>query len=189
MASSGTMTRRTALGRLGLLMVGAAAAGCTPLRIVFKDYPERFEDEDASDRVLRAFVSAVIPGAHEDDPNLVRVYFDEYYRFARYTGFFAADLTSRAAEIFGAPFESLSTAERSRVIQDGLAADGTTERLYSGAIFLAQLSYYSGIYDSQAGCDLIDFDGAYRFRDPHQNTYPHPDDFLAATATRDGNYA
>jgi len=61
------------------------------------------------------------------------------------------------------------------------------EKLYTGAIFLLQLSYYAGIYDDAAGCPLIHYSGAYRFRGFDAITHPDPERYFAAVATRDGN--
>src|SRR5712692_2323610 len=176
------LTRRAALGQLALLAAGLAAA-CTPLRIVMSAYPQAFDDDpDLVDRVLRAFVATIIPGAAADDPNLVRVYTDPYYPFAKYVAFFAADLCRRAkAGCASAAFDRLSVAQRTAVIEDGLAADATTRKLYQGAILLGQVSFYAGIYDDQKGCALIDFDGRYRFKD--EIGYPDPERFLPAAHT------
>ena len=69
-----TIPRRQALHQLGLIAAGLAAA-CTPVRVLVSAYPQAFDDDDELvDRVLRAFVTAVIPGAPADDPDLVRAY-------------------------------------------------------------------------------------------------------------------
>jgi hypothetical protein len=72
------------------------------------------------------------------------------------------------------------------VIRDGLEADGTTRKLYQGAIYLAQIAFYGGIYDDDAGCPLIDFPGRYR-GDPV--TYDDAHQFLARAQTPGGNHA
>src|SRR5437763_6700550 len=143
-----TISRRQALRQLGLVAAGLTAA-CTPLRVLGSAYPQAFDDDDALvDRVLRAFVTAVIPGAPADDPDLVRAYTDPAYPFAQYVGFFAADLSRRATRRFeGRRFERLPVRERTAVIAEGLAADGTTRKLYNGAVALAQITFYAGIYD------------------------------------------
>lgn len=183
--------RREALGRLGLLAAGLAA-GCTPLRVVLKDYPETFETDDRLvDATLRAFVTAVIPGAPPDDPDLVRAFHDrELSKLPEYRAFLAADLCRRSTRRYGVPrFGELGPEQRTRVIRDGIEADATTRRLYEGAIFLAQVSCYAGIYDDERGCPLIEWEGRYRPRPLSQITYPNPEAFLARAATRDGNYA
>jgi hypothetical protein len=182
--------RREALRRLAALTAGLVSA-CTPLRIVLHDYPVSFdEDSDRADRVLRAFVLTVIPEADADDPNLVRAFGDQDLPFAQYRGFFVSDLCQRAAARTGeAAFERLSQSERSAVVRDGLEADGTTQRLYRGAVLIAQASYYANIYDDARGCPLIDFDGSYRFRGLAAITYPDPERFLSESLTRDGNWS
>ena len=185
-----TLSRRQALRHIGLLAAGLAV-GCMPLRIVLKAYPEDFETDPAlTDRILRAFVITVIPAAPADDPDLVRVYGDRFYPFAAYRAFFAADLCRRAAERFGtAAFDRLTPEQRTGVIQEGLHADATTQRLYTGAVFLAQISFYGGIYDDAKGCPQIGFDGRYRFRGLEALTYPDPERFLARVLTAGGNFS
>lgn len=181
------IARREALRRLGVLTVGLASA-CTPLRIVLHDYPSAFDEEAVSERVLRAFVLTVIPEADAREPNLLRAFHDPDLRFAPFRGFFVADLCRRSAVRTGAgAFDRLSQAERLAVVQEGLAADGTTQRLYNGAILLVQASYYGGIYDDKRGCALIDFEGAYQFRGIAAVTYPGPERFLSWPLTADGN--
>ncbi len=188
-ATRSTVTRREVLKTIGAVVAGLGAAACAPLRVAFDQYPEAFRrDADRLERALRAFVTAVIPGASERDPNLTRAFSDRFYRFARFRHFFASDLCTRASMRYGTEcFERLTRAERTRVIQDGLAAGGVTGRLYSGAVFLAQITYYAGVYDPERGCELIDFDGCFRGRD--ELSYPEPRRFLAASLTVDGNPA
>ncbi len=181
-------SRRDALRHLGVLAAGLATA-CTPLRIVLHDYPRAFETDAALlDRVLRAFATTVIPEADPDAPHLVRAFGDPAYPFAAYRSYFASDLSHRGAARFGEPaFDRLTPAQRTLVVADGLRADATTRKLYTGAIFLMQLSYYAGIYDPATGCPLIGFEGVYRFRGPDAITHPDPERFFAEMITRDGN--
>lgn len=184
------IARRDALHRLSVLAAGLASA-CTPLRIVLHDYPRSFDtDAECTERVLRAFVLTVIPEADAGDPNLARAFGDLELPFAAYRGFFVSDLCSRSEARTGdAAFERLSQSKRTAVVRDGLAADGTTQRLYTGAILIAQASYYAGIYDDAGGCPLIDFDGTYLFRGIAAITYPDPERFLSWPLTRDGNWS
>ena len=184
------MSRRAAVKAMAAA-AAALAAGCTPLRIISRDYPASFDhDHDRVDRLLRAFVSTVVPGAPDDEPGLARVYFDDFYRFSPYRSFFAADLCQRSARMFGTPdFARLDLEQRTRVVQDGLGADGTTHKLYSGAIFIAQISFYAGVYDDEKGCSLIDFPGRFRPRPLSELTYANHEEFCAAEITADGNYA
>lgn len=184
-----TIPRRQALRQLGLIAAGLAAA-CTPLRVLVSAYPQAFDDDDGLvDRVLRAFVTAVIPGAPADDPDLVRAYTDPAYPFAQYAGFFAADLSRRAAQRFdGRAFERLELQERTAVIAEGLAADSTTRKLYNGAVVLAQIAFYAGIYDPRKGCPTIGFEGGNHWHPLSDITHPDPERFLSHARTADGNY-
>ena len=162
-------------------------SACTPLRIITRAYPDDFKHgSDKVERVLRAFVVTVIPGAPANSRDLVRAYVDRAYPFAPYAAFFASDLCDRACERFGhGRFWELELRQRTQVISDGLAADATTRKLYGGAIFLAQVSFYSGIYDDDTGCPLIDFSGRYR---GDAVSYDDPQRFLPDALTRSGNY-
>ncbi len=183
------ISRRRLLQQLGLLAAGAAATACTPLKVLVNAYPQAFDTDPALvERVLHAFVTAVIPGAPADDPDLIRAFTDPDYPFAEYAAFFAADLSRRARQRFDEPaFERLTPEQRAVVIRDGLAADGTSRKLYTGAITLAQISLYAGIYDAKGGCALIGFEGGYHWHPPADITHPEPARFLAAALTTDGN--
>lgn len=171
-----------------MLTAAVAASACTPLKILTRSYPEAFErDADLVDRVLRDFVTTVIPGAHAGAPGLVRAFRDPSYPFAPYAAFFAADLSRRTAARFGdGDFHKLTCAQRALVVGDGLAADATTRKVYGGAIYLAQISFYAGIYDDDRGCSLIDFPGRYR---GDEVSYADAATFLPAALTCGGNFA
>lgn len=187
----GAVTRREVLRWIGLAGAGLAAAACTPLRIGLHAWPEPFDAERGlSDRVLRAFVATVVPGVDPDEGDPARVYRDAYYDMARYRAFLASDLCRRSERLHGNPrFDRLPAQARADVIRDGLHADDTTRRLYTGAVYLAQVSIYAGIYDDERGCPLIDFEGRFHPRPLAEFTYPTPGRFLAAGVTADGNYA
>jgi hypothetical protein len=182
------VSRREAIKGLAVLTAGLGV-GCTPLRIAMHLYPDEFDNQpERVDRVLRAFVATVIPGAPLDDPNLIRAFYDSYYPLAKCRNFFAADLCQRALNRFGTDdFERLAPEQRTGVIESGLSQSGTIGRVYTGAIFLTQIAFYAGIYDADRGCPLIGFDGRYRFRSVAQTSYPNPGSFLARARTADGN--
>ena len=78
------LSRREALKQFALI-AGGLTAGCTPVRMALGTYSHELEkDSAAMDRVLRAFVTTVIPEAPFDEPNLVRAVGDPYYHFAPY---------------------------------------------------------------------------------------------------------
>ncbi len=188
MAQHPAVTRREAIRYLGLITAGLAAGACTPLRIVTRSYSDDFKrDAELVDRVLRSFATTIIPGAPADSANLVRPFHDRDYPFAPYAQFFASDLCRRSYDRFGhGEFCRLTLAQRTQVVSDGLAADGTTRKLYGGAIFLMQVSFYGGIYDDARGCPLIGFPGRYQ-GDPV--SYDDGGRFLPWSLTASGNYA
>ena len=182
------MERRDAVRHLAWILAGAATQACTPLRIVTRSFPAEFKhDRELVGRTLRAFVAAVIPGFDPGAADPARALLDPRYPFAAYAAFFASDLSRRSKRRYGTPsLDSLTLEQRTLVIEDGLAADGTTRKLYRGAVYLTQVAIYAGIYDDDSGCALIDFQGRYR-GDPI--SYADPQSFLPAPCTAGGNAA
>ena len=182
------MTRRQLLCRGGVLVAGLVS-GCTPLRLAFHAEPAPFSGEGgATDRVLAAFVRAVAPRADGSDAELTRVFADRAYPFAAYRSFFAEDLCRRSESRFGTKaYDSLAKDARARVIEDGLEDDPVARRLYRGAIFLAQVAVYSGIYDDARGARAIGFDGANQGFPPEALTYRAPGWYLPVASSADGN--
>ena len=84
---------------------------------VTHSYPRDFKHApELVDRILRAFVSTVVPGAPES-PNVARAYPDEGLPFASYAEFFAADLCRRSSDMFGTDeFDQLTARERTAVL-------------------------------------------------------------------------
>lgn len=181
-------TRRVALRMLSVAALGLAT-GCAPLRIALRWSPAEFRDDPAAvDRVLRAFVATVLPGTELGD-DAARVLLDDAYPFAPYAATFTADLSARGARRFGSErFDSLGADQRTAVVESGLRADTITRKLYTGAIFLTQISFYAGTHHD-AGCPAIGFEGSYRPRPRTELTYPDPDRFLPHAATETGNPA
>ncbi|MGH7455398.1 MAG: hypothetical protein ACRENG_28855, partial [bacterium] len=171
-------------------LTGFAATGCSPVRILLKAYPEKFDqDKQLVEKTLRAFVLTVVPGASLDDPNLIRIYSDDYYPFCRYCGFFVFDLAKRSAKLYGDErFDQFVLAQRTAVIETGLRADASVARLYRAAVFMAQVSFYGGIYEDEKGCPLIDFHGTQSAFGDEKMFYPQCTALLAREITRDGNY-
>ena len=136
-------------------------SGFSALQMLLRLYPRRYrQDGWLIDRTLRSFVITIIPGASYDDPHLIAMYLDAYYPFAPYTGYFVYNLTRRSRKLYGQEeFQRLLPAERTAVIRDALNGDETVSRLTRGAILMAQVSYYGGIYDPDGKCPLIGLPG------------------------------
>ncbi|MCH9014983.1 MAG: hypothetical protein IH877_04765 [Gemmatimonadetes bacterium] len=186
------MTRREVLevlAAVGLGLFGVSA--CTPARILLRDYPAEFDTEPLRvDRTLRAFVTAVVPGMDPSEANLVRAFYDSYFPLEPHRNFLAAELSRYARERYGRDrFDLLPYEHRVRVIQDGLDEGGIIARIFGGAVFLTQIACYSGIYDDEQGCSLVDFEGRYRVRPISETSYDHPERFLPTATTVDGNPA
>jgi len=184
------MGRREALRLLGLAGGAAMLGGCTPVRVFMGWYPSDFRDDQLVRRVLDAFADTVVPGVDAGSEKLARPLYDERFPLHGYLNYLAADLSRRAKYACGDPrFHLLSRADRTRAIDAGLRAGGTTERLYTGAIFLVQLGFFAGFYDDGAGCPAIDFDGRYRPGSPADRTYALAEEFLAEELGHGGNHA
>lgn len=185
------LTRRAALRRLAAGAIGLGTVGCAPARILLHLYPESF-DHDAAlrERVLAAFATTVVPSAARDNPNLTRAYSDPRFPLHKYSAFFASDLCRRAQRASGCEtFDQLKPAARRRVIAEAAADEGTTGRLYRGAIYLTKIALYSGFYDDAHGVPAIGFDGPCRSANVAATSYPDAERFLPHTLTADGNPA
>ncbi len=167
----------------------APAAVLSAVRMIANLYPRRFRaDLGLRDRILRAFVVTVIPGADEVDPHLVRMYSDTYYPFYPYTGYLVYDLARRSRVLWGTEaFNSLDPERRTAVVENALSGDETTARLYRGAMLMAQVSYFAGVYDPDHGCALIDFPGKNNGFPREAITYPDAWRYLGEETSTDGN--
>lgn len=172
------------------LGLGVIMTSCTPVKILLNAHEDKFDDDATLKiKILTAFVTAVIPGIDPNDPDLCRIFCDEYYLFHKYNGFFISDLFDKSEKLFGTEnFYDLTLDERTQVIQAGLDDDSTTERIYTAAIFIAQVSSYCSIYNDEKGCSLIDYQGSYGFMDSEM-FYPNPNKYMAHEFTSTGNYA
>lgn len=172
------------------LGLGVIMTSCTPVKILLNAHEDKFDDDATLKiKILTAFVTAVIPGIDQNDPDLCRIFCDEYYPFHKYNGFFISDLCNKSEKLFGTEnFYDLTLDERTQVIQAGLDDDSTTERIYTAAIFIAQVSGYCSIYNDEKGCSLIDYQGSYGFMDSDM-LYPNPNKYMAREFTSTGNYA
>jgi hypothetical protein len=169
---------------------GVLMTSCTPVNILLNTHDDKYDDDSIlKTKILRAFVTAVIPGTDPNNPDICKIFCDDYYSFHKYCGFFVSDLCSKSQNLFGSEcFYDLSIEQRTEVIQSGLEDDSITERIYTAAIFIAQVSVYCSIYDDEKGCNLIDFKGNYGFIDA-EIYYRNPQVYLAEEITSTGNYS
>lgn len=182
------LTRRAFLGIMAVTASGVLA-GCSTMRLVLHAYPDRFDRDPAlRQAMLTAFVRTVVPDAPADQPYLTRVFDDDFYPFHEYCGFFLSDLADTTRDLFGHDdFVGLDLRDRTRVVASGLERGGPAGRLYTGAVFMAQYSFYAGIYDDARGCPLIDFPGANDGFEPNTLTVAEIERLLAREQTADGN--
>jgi len=188
-ASPANISRLDFLKKISL-SVGVLMTSCTPVKILLYTHEDKYdEDLNLKTNILQAFVTAVIPGTIPNNPDMCKIFCDDYYPFHKYCGFFVSDLCSKSQKLFASEcFYDLSIVQRTEVIQSGLEDDSTTERIYTAAIFIAQVSVYCSIYDDEKGCNLIDFTGNYGFIDA-EIYYRNPQVYLAEEITSTGNYS
>jgi hypothetical protein len=172
------------------LSLGVLMTACTPVKIILNAHDDKYDvNTTLKNKILEAFVTAVIPGVDQNNPDMCKIFCDEYYPFHKYNGFFISDLCVKSEKLFGTEnFFELTLEQRTQVIQAGLDDDSTTERIYTAAIFIAQVSIYCSIYNDERGCGLIDFNGCNGFIDTEMY-YPNAQNYLANEITSTGNYA
>lgn len=187
--ASQPLPSRRALLRASLALTAATLMGCTPLKLAAQHQPCSPADAlSGAYRVLNAFAQAIVPDAGPDMPSLTRVLYDPYFPFAPYVEVFIDDLCRRARHRH--KFESFDTLDlptREGLVAEAVAHGGLIRRLYVGAIFLTQASFYADIYEQSGGCAAIGFEVPYRFVDFNCLTYPDTETFLAFQETCDGN--
>ena len=189
--TTATMTRRS-FNKGMLLSLGTILAGCTPVKILLKAFPEEFKaNHSLQDQYLRAFVITIVPGADRNTPKLTQIYYDNYYPFAPYVPFFLSDLDDRSKKLFGGrSFPSLSQADREKVVFDGLRnGDGIIQRLYRGAIYMTRANIYAGIYDDRRGCPHINFHGTSQGFVAEEMYYTDAKRYFAPQISLSGNPA
>ena len=133
-------SRRNFITKIAILS-GATLASCTPLKIMFRNYPDEFENNVTINlnKNQSAFIITVIPGADVNDVNLCKIFKDSFYGFENYCGFFISDLYKRSDKMFGKKsFYDLTAEQRTDVILSGLDADATLNKIYSAAILMSQ---------------------------------------------------
>lgn len=163
--------------------------GCKIQDDLFNPYLKKLrENPELEKSILIYFVDAVIPGVDLKDSNLVKIFYDLFFPFAPYRTGFAADLAQYSKHLFANDlYYELPRISRQALVQDGLESRTPRGLLYSGAIFLTQISVYSGIYDDQKGCPLIEYPGKFQFVEWTELTHPDPEYFRGIEKTVDGN--
>jgi hypothetical protein len=186
--SPNAMDRRTALRRLGAILLAAGTAGCTRDMLLGIVYPEAGGLEpDSVGRTLTAFVATIVPEFAAPE-RIVPLFADPSLPMAQFHRVLAADLARRTRERAGHDrFDRLAPRERHVLVADGLTAGGIPGRLYNGAVLFTQVLVYGGLGSDDGSCPLAGFEGAFQFRGQTVQTYPDSVSFFARTVTSDGN--
>lgn len=187
---AGSVTRREVVGLILSAAASAVTGACAPVRLdLFRTASPFAEDDELVEATLRAFLETVAPGVRLP-ASLTRVFADDFFPFGRHRGRFAADLCRRSARTCGVPrFDELDLSRRTAIVHQGLHSDLVSRRLYEGAILLAQLAVFGGIYDENAAVPPLHFEGRYHVYPGDAAGYPHPERFLARPLSADGNPA
>ena len=158
------------------------------IRMVLGFFPAAYRhDKELKNRILKAFVLTIIPGAEEDDNNLAAMYNDDFYPFCRWSGYFVFDLCSRSRKLFGSDdFSKMTLSKRSAVVAEALKGRELTKRLFKGAILMAQVSYYGAVYNEDRGCPLISFPGTNKGYSKEETTYSFSAELFDRELTADG---
>ncbi len=166
---------------LGLMASMAIASSCMPVKVIFNSGRETEKNDD---KTLRAFTKVIIPEVQCDEPGLIEVYYDGYYPFLKYIRILAEDLDNASRKNYQTDrFSDLNLTKRTEIVEQKLTAKGLTSAIYLAAAYLIQLSYFTGIYSPEKGCDLIGF----QCEDQVTDSYPDITYFEGTPQTIDGN--
>ncbi len=170
------INRREAIQQLAILTSGALV------------YPMKLEWANAATVVvgrsntLEVFADTIVPG---HGVRLKQALDDPFYGFKPFKPLLAIDLRMRSRRIHGTrAFKKLSLEQRNEVIADAMKTKGTVQRLYSGAIQIVQLAFYTGYTLQPEACEQIGFTAVYDGRDP---SYPESNQFFGSALTANGN--
>lgn len=168
--SPNMISRRKTIKLLSIL------SGCLSLGIV----PScGFTWSSKFDSILFAYFEAIIPGVPLTNPELLILFKNPDYGLRRGVGILINDLQKKSSKQFGARFETLSTQQRSQIIECGLSnSKRLIRKLHSAAIYAAQLTFYCGFYQDPEVCDLIEYQSQFQME---ETAYPNSEDFLCSS--------
>ena len=182
-------SRRKFLLQLGMIPL-MATTGCSTIAKLALQYPDEYDtDMVCIENSLIAFAITIIPGAPKDDPNLIRIFSDPAYPFIKIRGFFIYTLSKMSRKKYKIDrFYNLTQAQRNEVLVEAFQLRGKKKQLFNVAAGLVQVAFYAGIYDSQKGCEMIDFEGSnYGYR-PEKMFYTDCNKYKLIEETHSGNY-
>lgn len=159
----------------------ALTTACTPLKVLFAN---KEPVGKVYDPTLKAFMEAIIPGVLTESTGLTDIYYDPYFPFAPYLEIFTDALDKASAKKFNAEkFSELSVERRIDIVADKLSDGGIARQFSLAALFLAQLSIYTGLYNSEGICELLDF----KCTDSETESYTDIVKYTGEPITPDGN--
>jgi len=166
---------------LSVITSFAVTSACAPLKVIFSN---NGPEGRISDETLIAFTEVIIPGVQTELPGLTNIYYDPYYPFSRYLNIFIEALNKASTKKFNSEkFSQLPIEKREVIVEGMLSKAGIIGQFTTGALFLAQLSFYTGMSNSEWSCDLIDF----KCMDSETESYPDLANYIEDPLTQDGN--
>jgi hypothetical protein len=173
-------TRRNMIKKLGAL-----AGGIFILPLTRGLSPDENLDLQRSSKTLLAFAGTVTPGVMAVGGGFTEIFDERVYGFRKFKWLLLTDLRNRSRRIFGNDnFAKLEPEQRHRVIVNALRTRGIMRRLYSGAIQITQVGYYSGYRCRPEGCTEIGFRSQFGYEPA---CYAEGSDFFGQSLTDDGN--
>lgn len=181
---STNINRREALSRF-LLGTAGFLVSCSPLNIL--GAKSTLTSKQTEIEILGAFMETIVPGLDVNHPGLTAVFYDKYYRFTKFRKILVNDIINQTRKLFSVnSFETLQREGREKIVQHVLNVGGIMKKVYSGAIYLTQITAYAGLYNRNYSSPIIDFKAEYSFE---PTSYPNYKDFLGDNQTIDGNYS
>ena len=166
---------------LSVIACFAVTTACTPLKVIFS---KKKPVDGICDQTLISFTEVIIPGVKTGLPGLTNIYYDPYYPFSRYLNIFIEALNKASIKEFNSEkFSELPIEKREVIVEGMLSKAGIIGQFTTGALFLAQLSFYTGLSNSEGCCELIDF----KCMDSETESYPDLANYIEDPQTRDGN--
>jgi len=141
------------------------------------------------EKILRAFIDAVVPGCDLDNINHLSGFYDESLPMAKYVRLLILRINRMKRKLgFYKRFYHLSREERTRIIEYGYKNSKLDYEMFHAAIYLSQITVYGGIFNQMTNADFIGFEGSVTV-EPHRSTWHYTDlEGLEIPLTINGNY-
>ena len=143
------INRREVMRQLAVLSSGALVY---PVKL---DWTSTTSIGARRSNTLEVFADTIAPGYGAQVKNALD---DPLFGFKPFKPLLTIDLRMRSRRLYRRSFKRLNVEQRNEVILDAMRNKGTVQRLYSGAIQIIQLAFYTGYLLSPEGCESIGFE-------------------------------